>query len=251
MLSGRVKQGRFASQATPSRGGLRRAHLDPRADSTAPWPTPRLSPRGYATSSALPHAALDPRPARARQWKSHRATPRPPALLAAEGPARSACQRRCPRARGAADSRTPPRTPRCRSAARRKRSPPFFFPPSESPLDAARVDLASETLLDSPCQLERAQGRIQRALLLHEVHHFGAQLVRPARPRFLRHQSRQSTALEERASLLEGGTREAERDPLLTPALPAFDEVDVLPELGMKRVRDPHRCGHLIGARCS
>jgi hypothetical protein len=43
----------------------------------------------------------------------------------------------------------------------------------------------------------------------------------------------------------------AVEDPLLTPAVPAFDEVDVLPELGMKRVRDPHRCGHLIGARCS
>ena len=43
----------------------------------------------------------------------------------------------------------------------------------------------------------------------------------------------------------------AVEDPLLTPAVPAFHEVDVLPELGMKRVRDPHRGGHLIGARCS
>ena len=36
-----------------------------------------------------------------------------------------------------------------------------------------------------------------------------------------------------------------------TEAVPAFHEVDALPELGMKRVRDPHRCGHFIGARCS
>ena len=43
----------------------------------------------------------------------------------------------------------------------------------------------------------------------------------------------------------------AVEDPLLTPSVPAFDEVDVLPELGMERVRDPHRRGHIVGATCS
>ena len=39
----------------------------------------------------------------------------------------------------------------------------------------------------------------------------------------------------------------AVEDALLTPEVPPLHKIELLPELGMKRVRDPDRRGHLAG----
>ncbi|MGH9202630.1 MAG: hypothetical protein ACRD2A_15505 [Vicinamibacterales bacterium] len=43
----------------------------------------------------------------------------------------------------------------------------------------------------------------------------------------------------------------AVEDPILTPILSAFDELDRLPEQRMKWVRDPDQRADLPGAACS
>ena len=53
----------------------------------------------------------------------------------------------------------------------------FFFLSSERTLDAARMDLACEAVLDSPRQLDGAQRRLVLQLASHKVHHLAAQLV--------------------------------------------------------------------------
>ncbi len=40
-------------------------------------------------------------------------------------------------------------------------------------------------------------------------------------------------------------------DPVFTPIVPVNDEVDLLPELRMKRMRDPNGTCYILGATCS
>ena len=43
----------------------------------------------------------------------------------------------------------------------------------------------------------------------------------------------------------------AVEDPLFSPVGPLKDDVDLLPDLRMERVRDPHGQSHIAGADCS
>ena len=43
----------------------------------------------------------------------------------------------------------------------------------------------------------------------------------------------------------------AVEDPILTPVVAPLDDVDLLPDERMKRMRDPDRRGHSYGATCS
>src|SRR6266568_5517820 len=85
----------------------------------------------------------------------------------------------------------------------------FFFRP-QAPLNAARIHLNPESLLDGLDQLFRSERRIFDSLLGDKLHHLVGEFVSRLRTAFLRKQAGYSVLLKRRLCLVERGARETE-----------------------------------------
>jgi hypothetical protein len=86
-----------------------------------------------------------------------------------------------------------------------------FFLPSYRALEAASVHVDTEAIVNPSQQRRHGEGRLLDALRRHKGQDRVGDFVRPVRPAFAGHQTRQPPRLEGGLRLIERGPRDAER----------------------------------------